>query len=104
MEQRPQKATGKTAKILIKTGTNLNKILDIHVIEDFIKALQCATLILCSLVMRNAMEQRPQYKAPNKRFRPINRPKSGIFWAKTQKIPLYQIWAKLGPKMATPPL
>jgi len=46
MEQRPQKATGKTAKILIKTGTNLNKILDIHVIEDFIKALQCATLIV----------------------------------------------------------
>jgi len=50
----------KTAKILIKTGTNLNKILDIHVIEDFIKALQCATLICVDGFMRNAMEQRPQ--------------------------------------------
>jgi len=50
----------KTAKFLLKTGTNLNKILDIHVIEDFIKALQCATLILLVFMPRNAMEQRPQ--------------------------------------------
>jgi len=53
MEQRPQKATEnsqKATQFLLKTGTNLNKILDIHVIEDFIKALQCATLIFVDLV------------------------------------------------------
>jgi len=50
MEQRPQKATAKSIQFLLKTGTNLNKILDIHVIEDFIKALQCATLILVCFV------------------------------------------------------
>jgi len=40
-----QLKTAKNSQFLFKIGTNLNKILDIHVIEDFIKALQCATLI-----------------------------------------------------------
>ena len=40
-----QAKTAKNGQFLLKIGTNLNKILDIHVIEDFIKALQCATLI-----------------------------------------------------------
>jgi hypothetical protein len=40
-----QAKTPKNGQFLLKIGTNLNKILDIHVIEDFIKALQCATLI-----------------------------------------------------------
>ena len=56
-----QAKTAKNGQFLLKIGTNLNKILDIHVIEDFIKALQCATLILIIYVyVRNAMEQRPQ--------------------------------------------
>jgi len=57
-----QQATAtKNSQFLFKIGTNLNKILDIHVIEDFIKALQCATLICMGFVyVRNAMEQRPQ--------------------------------------------
>ena len=99
-----QAKTAKNSQFLFKIGTNLNKILDIHVIEDFIKALQCATLILLVCWMC-AMQWS---KDPNKRLQYSdlgpNRPKSGIFWAKTQKIPLYQIWAKSGPKMATPPL
>ena len=45
-----QAKTAKNSQFLFKIGTNLNKILDIHVIEDFIKALQCATLILMTFV------------------------------------------------------
>ena len=61
-----QAKTAKNGQFLLKIGTNLNKILDIHVIEDFIKALQCATLIcFCWFFVRNAMEQRPQKATGN---------------------------------------
>jgi len=58
--KKQQATAAKNSQFLFKIGTNLNKILDIHVIEDFIKALQCATLICFMKVLRNAMEQRPQ--------------------------------------------
>jgi len=59
-----QLKTAKNSQFLFKIGTNLNKILDIHVIEDFIKALQCATLIL-GYVFWCAMQWS---KDPNKRL------------------------------------
>ena len=59
-----QLKTAKNSQFLFKIGTNLNKILDIHVIEDFIKALQCATLICVDCFMC-AMQWS---KDPNKRL------------------------------------
>jgi len=43
--KKQQKTAKKQPNFYLKQAQNLNKILDIHVIEDFIKALQCATLI-----------------------------------------------------------